>query len=317
MANKEHLDILKKGVPAWNKWRENNQKIQPDLSETNLSGADLGGTDLSGTNLNGANLSEAKLFGANLGVTDLSGANLNGANLILANLIKTFLNGADLTTALLGETIFSDVDLSETDGLDECQHLGPSTVDHRTLMKSGALPPKFLRGVGLPEDYIQLLPSFRNEPFQFYSCFISYSEKDRSFAESLYADLQAKGVRCWFAREDLKIGDKFRDRIDESIRIYDKLLLIFSKDSIASNWVESEVEAAFEKERKQPEDKKETVLFPIRLDGAVNDTDAGWAADIRRSRHIGDFTNWKDHDSYQKNFERLMRDLKSEGEENP
>ena len=132
MANKEHLDILKKGVPAWNKWRENNQKIQPDLSETNLSGADLGGTDLSGTNL-------------------------NGANLILANLIKTFLNGADLTTALLGETIFSDVDLSETDGLDECQHLGPSTVDHRTLMKSGALPPKFLTSPLLPKRALPVL----------------------------------------------------------------------------------------------------------------------------------------------------------------
>jgi hypothetical protein len=29
-------------------------------------------------------------------------------------------------------------------------------------------------------------------------------------------------------------------------------------------------------------------------------------------RHIGDFTGWKDHDSYQKAFARLMRDLKAE-----
>jgi hypothetical protein len=45
--------------------------------------------------------------------------------------------------------------------------------------------------------------------------------KDKDFAERLYADLQAKGVRCWFAPEDLEIGDKFRMRIDESIRIHD------------------------------------------------------------------------------------------------
>jgi hypothetical protein len=37
-----------------------------------------------------------------------------------------------------------------------------------------------------------------------------------------------------------------------------------------------------------------------------------WAADLRRTRHIGDFTRWKDHDSYQKAFERLLRDLEAE-----
>jgi hypothetical protein len=33
------------------------------------------------------------------------------------------------------------------------------------------------------------------------------------------------------------------------------------------------------------------------------------AADVLRTRHIGDFANWKDHDAYQKAFERLLRDL--------
>jgi hypothetical protein len=42
------------------------------------------------------------------------------------------------------------------------------------------------------------------------------------------------------------------------------------------------------------------------------DTTKAWAADLRRTRHIGDFTEWKDHDSYQKAFERLLRDLKAE-----
>ena len=41
-------------------------------------------------------------------------------------------------------------------------------------------------------------------------------------------------------------------------------------------------------------------------------TDRAWAADIRRTRQIGDFANWKDHDAYQKAFERLLRDLKAE-----
>jgi hypothetical protein len=38
----------------------------------------------------------------------------------------------------------------------------------------------------------------------------------------------------------------------------------------------------------------------------------GWAADIRRMRHIGDFQQWKDHDAYQKALQRLLRDLKAD-----
>jgi hypothetical protein len=54
-----------------------------------------------------------------------------------------------------------------------------------------------------------------------------------------------------------------------------------------------------------------TVLFPITLDDAVMETDQAWAASLRRTRHIGDFRAWKDHDRYQKSFERLLRDLKA------
>ena len=42
------------------------------------------------------------------------------------------------------------------------------------------------------------------------------------------------------------------------------------------------------------------------------DTDKARASKLRRSRHIGDFTQWKDHDEYQKAFDRLMKDLKAE-----
>ena len=53
------------------------------------------------------------------------------------------------------------------------------------------------------------------------------------------------------------------------------------------------------------------MLFPIRLDDAVTDTDQAWAASLRRTRHIGDFTNWKDHDAFKTAFERLRRDLRA------
>jgi hypothetical protein len=52
------------------------------------------------------------------------------------------------------------------------------------------------------------------------------------------------------------------------------------------------------------------MLFPIRLDDTVLHMPSGWAAQLR-SRHIGDFRGWKDHDAYQTAFTRLLRDLKA------
>jgi hypothetical protein len=106
----------------------------------------------------------------------------------------------------------------------------------------------------------------------------------------------------------MKIGDKIRQRIDQSIRIHDKLLLILSDNSINSVWVEDECEAAYEEEKR----REKAVLFPLGIDDAVTDTDKAWATKLRRSRHIGDFTKWTDHNSYKKAFDRLLRDLKAE-----
>ena len=81
-------------------------------------------------------------------------------------------------------------------------------------------------------------------------------------------------------------------------------MLILSEHSINSNWVEDEVTAGFEEERK----RGQTVLFPIRLDDQVLRTKEAWAAKLR-ARNIGDFRRWKDHDAYKKSFERVLRDL--------
>lgn len=141
---------------------------------------------------------------------------------------------------------------------------------------------------------------------EYHSCFISYASADEAFAEQLHADLIQAGVTCWFAPEDLKIGDKIRSTLDRSIQTHDKLLLILSQNSIESDWVEKEVETAFELERRQGN----LLLFPIRLDDAVMDTDQAWTADIRRTRLIGDFRRWAEPAAYQKALKRLLRDLK-------
>ena len=66
MANKEHINLIKESIDAWNFWRKQNPHIQPDLE----------GADLQGCNLRRANLKGALLYKANLQYTDLYQANL-------------------------------------------------------------------------------------------------------------------------------------------------------------------------------------------------------------------------------------------------
>ena len=331
MANPEHLKIVKGGRDAIADWRKKEPDKILDLEDADLlrvalhmadlAGANLIGVDLRSATIYDSNLSNANLSNANLGDaviqdTDMTSADLRGAELSYANLTGVAVSGADFGQAIFAETILADIDLRGARGLESVVHEGPSVIDERTLRKSWPLPEVFLRGVGLSDQYIDYLPSLMGEAIEFYSCFISYSSRDDEFARRLHADLQDNGVRCWFAPDDLRIGDKFRARIDEAIRLHDKLLLILSEDSVHSTWVENEVESALEKEEKAKEGGAErTVLFPIRLDSTVMDTDAAWAASIRRTRHIGDFSAWKDHDAYQKVLERLLRDVKAGAKE--
>lgn len=298
-----------------------------DLSGANLSGAWLYGADLNDANLSEANLMDAKLYRANLSHANLSGANLmnanlNHADLSGANLMDANLSHADLSYAYLDVTLFGGTDLSNakckstvfismnflwSKGLAQIEHLGPSVIHLPSLL----LPEDdrslhFLRGVGLTDEQINVWHTTAMLPIQYYSVFISYSSKDEILAHRLHADLQDHGVRCWFAPEDMKIGNKIRDRIDRAIHLQDRSLLLLSDASIASDWVEVEVEAVLERERTQHRE----ILFPVRLDDGVMHTTKAWAATLRRTRHIGDFTTWTDPVAYQSAFDRLLRDLK-------
>ena len=282
-----------------------------DLRRASLRNAMLNGCDLLGARLDRANLEETSLQGTNLSGATLKRASLQGTSLFDTKFCGADLTGTSFRHASCGQTIFSRVDLSSARHLETVHHLGPSSIDFDTfVLSNGKIPEQFLRDAGIPDPFIVNIHSLVGalEPLKFHSCFISHSTLDRDFADRLHADLRNNGIRCWFAPEDLKIGDRFRQRIDEAIHLHDRLLLILSEHSVGSNWVRDEVEACFERERSE----NRVVLFPVRIDDAVMDTDQAWAAAIRRQRHIGDFRKWKQHDAYKLSLRRLMTSLKSD-----
>jgi uncharacterized protein YjbI with pentapeptide repeats len=201
VANSNHLKPLEQGERAWTMWRKTHPDILPDLSGAGLRRRMLRGFDLSGSNFSRADLRDTNLRRANLTAAKLDGAKLNRALLS-----GTKLENATFKKTVLYETVFADVDLSNVRDLAECIHKGPSVLDHRTLARSRGLPLNFLRGCGLPDNVIADALSLRPAIMQYWSCFISYSSRDQAFADCLYTDLQAHGVRCWFAPKDMSIG---------------------------------------------------------------------------------------------------------------
>jgi uncharacterized protein YjbI with pentapeptide repeats len=125
MAKGKHLKILKQGVEVWNRWREENPDVRPELRLAELREADLTGTNLSGAKLRGVDLREADLSGVKLSWAKLRGADLRGADLGEAHLRRAHLRRAHLRGAKLGGrkligaglrgTNLSEANLSEAD----------------------------------------------------------------------------------------------------------------------------------------------------------------------------------------------------------
>jgi hypothetical protein len=140
---------------------------------------------------------------------------------------------------------------------------------------------------------------------EYYSCFISYSWKDQDFAARLHDDLTNVGVDSWLDAKELKTGSPWRYQINKAMQAHDKVLLILSKASVQSAWVQLEVKNALRLERQ----RQQTILFPVRLDDSIFETPSIQVFEDLREKNIGDFRNWQIQSQYRRAFSHLVRDL--------
>lgn len=344
MTKDEMVHLLKTDVEAWNDWRSTYPFHPVDLSGANfrdcrldhavfkgaklvgtmfmgasLRGSDLRMSDLNVVDFSSADLSHAQLSGADLRDGYLDGTILRYAHLGLTTIGVCSMNQTDLTGATVGRTAFNQLDLSRVAGLATLDHFGASSIGLDTIcLSQGKIPAEFLRGVGTNEVLIDYLSTYlrSHEDAQFHSCFISFSFNDVEFARLLYKRMQDEKLRVWFAPEDGRGGLKLHEQLATQIHRHDKLLLLLSEHSMRSQWVETEVYHARQREVKEGS----RVLFPIMLcpyehlrEWKCFDADSGkdMAREIREFL-VPDFSGWKDQAQFEAGFKKLLRDLKIE-----
>lgn len=121
MANPNHMKKFDEGPFAWNRWRNENPSIQPDLTGANFERADLC-IDMSFVlNFSNSNLEGAKFNRSELEGVDFSGSNLRNASFMWAGAIVANFNRADLRNAW-----FWDADL-------ECAKFREANLENASL----------------------------------------------------------------------------------------------------------------------------------------------------------------------------------------
>jgi hypothetical protein len=74
--------------------------------------------------------------------------------------------------------------------------------------------------------------------------FISHASQDKPFVRKLVKELKAHHLKVWFDEQEIKVGDSIVSKISAGMKDSDYLLVVLSKASVASRWVQEELNAA-------------------------------------------------------------------------
>ncbi len=80
------------------------------------------------------------------------------------------------------------------------------------------------------------------------SVFLSHNHADKPFVRRLAADLENQGIPYWLDEAEIKIGESLIEKIRAGIDKMDFVAVVLSPDSVASLWVQREVDVAMNQE---------------------------------------------------------------------
>ena len=89
--------------------------------------------------------------------------------------------------------------------------------------------------------------------------FISHSSKDKPTVRRLVNDLQRRGISVWFDEYEIKVGERFVDKIQKGISESKYIGIWITRNAISSGWVEKEWQSRLSEEIS----KRNTVILPL------------------------------------------------------
>jgi hypothetical protein len=140
---------------------------------------------------------------------------------------------------------------------------------------------------------------------QVQNLFISYSHFDSKFVEKIEKHLRNRKVNSSRDVHDAPAGP-LEKIVDRAMRQNPTVLLIFSENSVNSDWVEYEAQKARELEK----ELNRHVLCPIALDDSWKT--CKWSGVLRnqiKKYNILDFSKWEDEKDFENKFNRLLQGL--------
>lgn len=298
------------------------------LRKASFRRAEASFVELTKADLSEADFTEARLAFANLARADLTTANMSGADLTgsymsRTNLTDAVFHRANLKHASFGYTVIA-CDLTGAVGLEETIHRGQSHVSVASLFffKDGRLPVKFLRNCGLRDQEIEYFQKMLSEPQRYYSCFISYSSAEEALVTRLYDDLHSHGIRCWKWDHDAASGKSKWGETDRILHRFDRMILVASRTSLASDEVNKEIEQALKIEAVREQKLRAgefrgdpRVLITVRADEVIqNGLPSRHKAELQRRESVDASTAAADSEAYQRLLRKVIEELTREGE---
>ena len=93
------------------------------------------------------------------------------------------------------------------------------------------------------------------------SVFLSHNSADKPFVRRLAQSLQSKGHVVWLDEAEINIGDSLIEKIREGLDKVDYVAVVLSQNSIASAWVQRELDIGSNREIAE----KRVILLPLML----------------------------------------------------
>lgn len=125
--------------------------------------------------------------------------------------------------------------------------------------------------------------------------FISHSSKDKPFVRRLTSDLTNAEIKVWLDEQNIMVGDSISERISQALAKSDFFIIVLSKHSMDSNWVQQELNASIMAELS----RRSVHILPIRLDDSAMPT-------LLADRMYADFSK-----SYDEGLKKLIEAIKS------